>query len=98
MCEIGPGGQGGSCSAAVRRLEAGAAIARAVGAETDLGRVLELIVTRGRAIVDARGMMILLRDGRGLAVAAAAGDVPAGVEGMHLESPRAGIHHLGIDP
>ena len=39
---------------AVRGLEATAAIARAVGGETDLDRVLELIVKRGRALVDAR--------------------------------------------
>ena len=38
---------------AVRRLEATTAIARAVGGETDLERVLELIVKRGRALVDA---------------------------------------------
>src|SRR3954468_18294378 len=38
---------------AVRGLEATTAIARAVGGETDLARVLELIVKRGRALVDA---------------------------------------------
>ena len=39
----------------VRRLEATTAIARAIGGETDLDRVLELIVKRGRALVGARG-------------------------------------------
>ena len=39
---------------AVRRLEATTAIARAVGGETDLDRILELIVDRGRALIEAR--------------------------------------------
>jgi signal transduction histidine kinase len=62
------------------RLEASLAIARAVGGDTDLPRVLELIVARGRELVDAAGMAILLRNGPGLVVAATAGDVPPGVE------------------
>ena len=60
---------------AVRGLEATAAIARAVGAETDLNRVLELVVKRGRALVDAHDVLILLREGDDLAVAAGAGHV-----------------------
>jgi signal transduction histidine kinase len=60
---------------AVLGLEATTAIARAVGGETDLDRVLELIVKRGRALVDARALVIVLREGDGLAVAAGAGDV-----------------------
>jgi signal transduction histidine kinase len=60
---------------AVRSLEATAAIARAVGAETDLNRVLELVVKRGRALVDAHDILILLRDGDELVVAAGAGYV-----------------------
>ena len=52
-------------------LEATTAIARAVGAETDLERVLELIVERGRALLGARGVAIRL-DG---AIAASAGDL-----------------------
>ena len=43
-----------SSSARCRGLEATTAIARAVGGETDLDRVLELIVKRGRALVEAR--------------------------------------------
>jgi len=66
---------------AVHRLEATTAIARAVGGETELDRILELIVERGRTLLDARGLLILLRGPRGLAVAAGAGDVPAGVRG-----------------
>jgi signal transduction histidine kinase len=60
---------------AVRGLEATAAIARAVGAETDLSRVLELVVKRGRALIDAHDVLILLRDGDEFVVAAGAGHV-----------------------
>jgi signal transduction histidine kinase len=70
---------------AVRGLEATTAIARAVGGETDLARVLELIVKRGRALVDATGVVILLRDEAGLSVAATAGDVPDGLPGARLD-------------
>jgi signal transduction histidine kinase len=83
---------------AVRRLEATTTIARAVGGETDLPRVLELIVKRGRALVDARGVLILLRDGAGLVVAATAGEVPEDVEGSWVASPAASIDALGLDP
>ena len=83
---------------AVRRLEATTTIARAVGGETDLSRVLELIVKRGRALIDAQGVLILLRDGAGLLVAATAGEVPAGVAGSRLDSPAASIDALGLDP
>src|SRR3954454_16549214 len=70
---------------AVPGLEATTAIARAVGGETDLARVLELIVNRGRALVDATGVVILLRDEAGLGVAATAGDVPEGLPGARLD-------------
>ena len=59
---------------AVRGFEATASIARAVGGETDLGRILELITKRGRALVEARTVVILLREGDDLVVAAAAGE------------------------
>ena len=39
---------------AVRGFEATSSIAQALGGETDLGRVLELITKRGRALVEAR--------------------------------------------
>jgi len=60
---------------AVRGFEATATIARAVGGETDLDRVLELIVKRGRALVEARSVLILLREDDELRVASAAGHV-----------------------
>jgi signal transduction histidine kinase len=60
---------------AVRRLEATAAIARAVGSETELDRVLELIVKRGRASLDARSVVLLLVEGDAFQLAAGAGQV-----------------------
>lgn len=63
--------------AAVRRFEATQAVAVAVGAETDLSRVLELIAKRGRAIVDARSLLILLREGEDLVIRAGAGHAHA---------------------
>ena len=58
---------------AVRSLEATRTIAVALGAETELSRVLELIAKRGRAIVEADSVVILLQDGDELVVAAGAG-------------------------
>ncbi len=58
---------------AVRSLEAARDIADAVGGISDLDRVLELIVKRGRALVDARTVLIMLREGDDLVVAATAG-------------------------
>jgi signal transduction histidine kinase len=60
---------------AVRGLQATAAIARAIGGETELERVLELVVKRGRALVEAHDVIILLRAGEELVVAAGAGHV-----------------------
>ena len=60
---------------AVRGLEATTEIARALGGETDLDRILETIVKRARALIDARSLLILLEDGESLRVAAAAGEV-----------------------
>lgn len=56
-----------------RRLEAAHAIAVAVGAEMELEKVLELIAKRGRALVEARSLVILLREGADLVVAASVG-------------------------
>ena len=56
-----------------RRVEAAHAIAVAVGAEMELEQVLELIAKRGRALVEARSLVILLREGADLVVAASAG-------------------------
>jgi signal transduction histidine kinase len=69
---------------AVHTLQATTAIARAVGAETQLDRVLELIVKRGRALVAARAMVILLREEDDLVVVACAGEVEAEAVGRRI--------------
>ena len=69
---------------AVRGLEATLEIARALAGETELDRVLELIVKRGRALVEATGVVILLLDGDELTVAASAGSIAASAEGARL--------------
>lgn len=58
---------------AVRSLEAARDITSAISGETSLERVLELIAKRGRALVDARTVLILLREGEELVIAASAG-------------------------
>ena len=59
-----------------RGLQAITTIARAVGAETDLDVLLDLIVKRARALVDARTVVVWLQDGDELAVSASAGEAP----------------------
>ncbi|HEX6022454.1 MAG TPA: GAF domain-containing sensor histidine kinase [Solirubrobacter sp.] len=67
-----------TADAAVRGFEATAEIALAVGGETDLDRILQLLVDRGRALIEASALLVLLVDGDELVVAAGAGqtDVP----------------------
>jgi signal transduction histidine kinase len=60
---------------AVRSLEAARDIADMVGSITELEPILELVVKRGRALVDARSVVIMLREGEELVVAASAGHV-----------------------
>jgi signal transduction histidine kinase len=69
---------------AVRAAEASTTIARAVGGETDLSRILELIVKRARALVDARGVLILLRQGEELVITALAGDLEGALLGQRI--------------
>ncbi|MEA2156081.1 MAG: hypothetical protein QOE11_2221 [Solirubrobacteraceae bacterium] len=59
---------------AVEGMEAAQDIALALGGETDLDRVLELIVKRGRALVDSGALLIWLVDGDVLRLAAHAGN------------------------
>lgn len=58
---------------AVRSLEAARDIADAISFASDLEEVLKLIVKRGRALVDARSVLIMLREDDELVVAATAG-------------------------
>ena len=71
---------------AVRGLEATTAISRAIGGEIDLQRVLELVVKRGRALVEARSLLILLRDADDLVVGATAGESDGGAVGSRMPS------------
>ncbi len=59
-------------------------IARSVGGETDIDRILELIVKRGRALVETRALLILLADGDDLVVAATAGEIEANLRGARI--------------
>jgi signal transduction histidine kinase len=69
---------------AVRGLEATTEIARALAGETELDRVLELIVKRGRALVEATAVVIMLLEGDELVVEATAGDIDASTHGTRL--------------
>ncbi len=68
----------------VAALEATTQIARAVGGETDLDVILELVAKRGRALVSARSLVIELREHEELVVAATAGEVPDGLMGRRV--------------
>jgi signal transduction histidine kinase len=68
---------------AVRGLEATRDVATAIGADTGLARVLELIVKRARALVEANAVLIMLREGDELVVAAGAGHL-VDVRGLRL--------------
>jgi signal transduction histidine kinase len=63
-------------------------IARSVGGETDSDRILELIVDRGRTLVQARGLLILLAEDEELVVSATAGELDASLLGARI--PAAG--------
>ncbi len=68
---------------AFRSLEATRDVAVAIGDEVALEHVLELIVKRGRALVEARSLVIMLRDGQELVVRASAGHIRE-VQGVRL--------------
>jgi two-component system, NarL family, sensor histidine kinase DevS len=75
----------GEVEQALKRAEASTDIARAIGGETEVDRVLDLIVKRARALVEARTLLVLLgREGR-LVVVAQAGEI--GDEVRHLTIP-----------
>ena len=78
---------------AVRSLEAARDIAEAITGQSDLERILELIVKRGRALVEARSVVMLLRDGDDLIVQASAGHA-AGARGHRLSISRSTSGHV----
>ncbi len=67
---------------ALRQAETSVDIATTVGGETDVERVLDLIVKRARALVEARALLVLLPRGGRFEVAAQAGRVGPEVEGL----------------
>jgi signal transduction histidine kinase len=69
---------------ALRRAEAAVDIARAIGGETDVGRVLDLIVKRARALVEARTVLVLLRRADRLVVTARAGEAGPQLEELTI--------------
>ncbi len=71
--------RGDKMERAVHRLEATTEIARAVGGETDLNRILEIVVKRARALVEARSLLILLCEGKELVAASVAGERERGM-------------------
>ena len=68
---------------ALNRIEATRDVSAAISAEHELEHVLELIVKRGRALVDARSLVIMLREEDDLVVRSSAGYV-SDVHGVRL--------------
>jgi signal transduction histidine kinase len=71
-------------SRTVAALDATVQIALALGGQTDLDRILQLVAKRGRALVSARALVIELLDGDDLVIAAVAGEVPSQLLGQRV--------------
>jgi signal transduction histidine kinase len=69
---------------AVRGLDTTVAIAQALGGETSLDRILELIVKRARALVGARALVIMLEEEDQLVYVAGARQLPTGADGKRM--------------
>lgn len=69
----------------VAALNATLQIARALGGQTELQGVLELIAKRGRALVSARTLVIEQIRGDRLVLAAGAGELPEGLVGREVD-------------
>src|SRR4051812_27252999 len=68
----------------IRGLETTTEVSRALGGVTDLDRVLELVVKRSRALIDARAAEIALLEGDEFVVAAVAGEGVEGLKGTRM--------------
>ena len=62
-------------------LDASLALARMLSAGADLETILDLVARRGRALVAARAILVEVKEGSEMVVAAAAGDIPQGLVG-----------------
>ena len=69
---------------AVVTLEVSNEIARALAGETDIERILELIVKRARALTHARSTLVMLERGGDLVVSAIAGELSQSLLGERL--------------
>lgn len=69
----------------IAALDATIQISRAVGGQTDLKAILELVAKRGRALVSARALVIEQLRAEELLVAACAGDVPRDLIGRRMK-------------
>ena len=76
---------------ATATLEVTTDITRAIGGETDLDRILELLVKRGRALVEARAVAIALLDGVDLVFAAGAGEFDLDALGTRTPVERSSV-------
>jgi nitrate/nitrite-specific signal transduction histidine kinase len=65
-------------------LDASLALARMLAAETDLETILDLVARRGRALVAARAVLVEVKEGSEMVVAAAAGGIPKSLIGRRL--------------
>jgi signal transduction histidine kinase len=72
----------------IRGLETTTEVSRALGGVTDLERVLELVVKRSRALLDARAAEIALLDGDEFVMAAVAGEGMHGLKGTRVPLSR----------
>jgi signal transduction histidine kinase len=70
----------------VQALDATVQIAHAVGGETDLMKILELVAKRGRALVSARALVIEHERGDEIVVAAGAGELVPGLIGKSVDA------------
>jgi signal transduction histidine kinase len=78
-------GQRRDLERSVAALDATVQIARAVGGETDLGVILELVAKRGRALVSARTLVIELARGGDMFIGAGAGELPSELVGRTVD-------------
>jgi len=69
----------------VDALDATMQIARALGGETDLDLILGLVAKRGRALVEARALVIEHEQAGEMVVAAGAGELPDGLVGRRVD-------------
>jgi signal transduction histidine kinase len=79
---------------AVAGFEASLAVARAVGGETELDRILELIAKRGRALLEADSMLIALYDGTTLTIRSVAGRLDRELEGQAVPLPGTAVSEV----